>query len=209
MSCNRINVGFLVLLIFDLGGCAANLTTEKVGLLKLDQTNEQQLKTLFGEPDTSGLLNGPDNSTAYFRYRELREVRGLLGQNDFASLFVTMRNDRLNGFSFLCLRGDASTHADIAAARLILPGTALQADVIARLGAPSGKFLLPSTVQEVIDVSVPKTHEVWIWEQANESIGPGEIPVSLNTILISFDAAGKVQKVSILQQHESLGFHRG
>lgn len=208
MKTLRANRGIAILgtLLLAAGCGAPNLTVAKIGRMQMQQTTEEQMKELFGDPDRSGLLNSTEISSCVYRYYEHDANPSPFVKPDLASLMVEMRDNRLIGYVFMTTRKSEATHFDEVAAKTLKPGQFDKDSVAKLLGPPAGHVLTPSLIKEVRQISDKNTKDVWVYTAGDQLMPDGGGPGAIKMLFIAFDSAGRMQTSLLIDNKLSYFF---
>ena len=178
------------------GGCSPKISAAKVDSLRLRETDEKEMKALFGEPKDLEAYSDTHGSSVVCTYvntggTAIGPYRIVMAEG----IILEIRDYKLNGYIYFSNDGENATKIDAEAAKSVKVGQTTQADVLKLLGKPAGKMLVPSRLPDMIDIARPGTSEVWAYTMADKLNGWVWSDVSMKLMLVAFNTNGSVVEV--------------
>jgi len=193
-----------ICLVLLAGGCAnvgEKFDATKARSLDLGSMHDTDFRAAFGDPRTD-IKQSSDSGS-------FEEVTYLYAHADLSNaqarqLSLEFRDGVLNAFNYLSSFDEDKTTADTQKMESVKKGVSTKTDVLAILGAPSGKVKCPTQMTDFVKYAKPGVAEMWCWAAFGSVSTFGDHSTNSTVIVVSFNPSGVATDV-ITQQQNSAG----
>jgi hypothetical protein len=178
--------------VLVIAGCATagrNFKTSSIPMIKINRTRESQIRHWFGDPYEERTVRTSDFKSRILHFAYAKETLNGISRN--RELFVEIFDDYVYSYWFHSAFEEDATDFNTELIDQLKIGETNVSDTKGVLGAPGGKYQLPSNLisDEVADEAPEDTKEIWMYffgtvERAN-------IPkVNAKLLILFFDDSG-------------------